>query len=78
MRVRFARHSKDIKVLTKFYIDILGMAVLGSFQDHDDYNGVFLGYRDKDWHLEFTESNDDPSASYNDDDAIVFYLESRA
>lgn len=52
------------------------MEILGSFEEHSNYNGVFIGLPNLDWHLEFTESNEKPNHKPDDDDLIVFYLDS--
>ena len=38
----------------QFYRDGLGFEVIGSFEDHDGFDGVMLGHPDLDYHLEFT------------------------
>ncbi|MCF8238631.1 MAG: VOC family protein [Saprospiraceae bacterium] len=77
MHFRYARHSNDLKKLTDFYSGILNLDILGGFQDHDGYNGVFLGPNDGNWHLEFTESPDAPNHSFDEEDNLVFYPENR-
>ena len=52
------------------------MEELGGFENHSNYNGVFLGLSNLDWHLEFTESSDKANHTPDDDDLIVFYLNS--
>ncbi|MDX5430656.1 MAG: VOC family protein [Bacteroidota bacterium] len=59
-----------------FYTSVLGMEVLGSFQDHDGYDGIFIGLSGKDWHLEFTQNSDQPHQVWDEDDLLVFYPES--
>ena len=73
MKFRAARHTNDLKPIIEFYTNIIGLEVLGSFENHDDYNGVFLGIKDQDWHLEFTESNINAKHHFDDDDILVFY-----
>lgn len=50
--------------------------MLGSFEEHSNYNGVFLGFPNSDWHLEFTESNEKADHRSDEDDLLVFYLDS--
>jgi len=76
MQLRVARHTNDLKIIIAFYTELVGLQNLGSFSDHDGYNGVFLGYENKDWHLEFTESSEPPSHSSDEDDLLVFYTDS--
>lgn len=75
MKFRFARHTNDLEKLKIFYTKILGLEILGSFENHDDYNGIFLGKPNLDWHLEFTQSDEIVEFNFNDDDILVFYLE---
>jgi catechol 2,3-dioxygenase-like lactoylglutathione lyase family enzyme len=73
MKLRVARHTTDLKPITGFYRDILGLEVIGQFKDHDGYDGVFLGDKNADWHLEFTMSNELPKHTPDEDDFLVFY-----
>lgn len=74
MTFRYARHTNAIKPLIEFYTQIIGLKNLGDFKDHSGYNGVFLGYENSDWHLEFTESKEKVMHHPDDDDLIVFYF----
>lgn len=73
MTFRVARHTVDIKKLSNFYTSILGLKILGSFQGHNNYDGVFLGLENLSWHLEFTKSNEPPNHTPDEDDILVFY-----
>src|SRR5262249_51982168 len=42
MQVRFTRHTSRLPQLMRFYRDRLGLREIGSFQDDDGYDGVFL------------------------------------
>lgn len=75
MKFRIARHTNNLNQLKSFYIDVLGFEVLGSFENHDNYNGIFIGKPQFDWHLEFTQSNEIVEFHFNEDDALVFYPE---
>ena len=77
MKFRYARHTNDLHSITEFYTKVIGLEKLGSFENHSDYDGVFLGYTNADWHLEFTTSNENPKHSSDDDDLLVFYLNSK-
>lgn len=76
MKFRYARHSDDIKPLIEFYTKVIGLDVLGDFDNHSGYNGVFLGVKGLDWHLEFTESIEKVEHSPDKDDLIVLYFDS--
>ena len=77
MKLRYARHTDKLAAITEFYTQIIGLEILGKFESHDNYNGVFLGLPNLDWHLEFTESDDAPFHKPDDDDLLVFYLEAQ-
>ena len=78
MQFRAARHTNDLKAITEFYTKVLGLQVLGSFEDHDGYNGVFLGMPGESWHLEFTQSEDAAQHMPDADDLLVLYPATRA
>ncbi len=73
MNFRIARHTNKIKKITAFYINILNLEILGSFTNHDNYDGVFIGKQNLDWHLEFTRSDELAEHQFDDDDILVFY-----
>ena len=75
MKLRVARHTNDIEQIRSFYLDILGLELLGGFEDHKGYDGVFLGKANLGWHLEFTKSRDIVDFNYGDEDYLVFYPE---
>jgi len=76
MKLRVARHTANLQPVIYFYCNLLGLEVLGSFQDHDGYNGVFIGLKNTGWHLEFTTSAQAPQHEPDDDDLLVFYQQS--
>ncbi|MES2274636.1 MAG: VOC family protein [Bacteroidota bacterium] len=73
MKLRVARHTTNLQTITLFYTELLGLSLLGSFKDHDHYDGIFLGLPGADWHLEFTTSNQQPHHQPDEDDLLVFY-----
>lgn len=77
MKIRFARHTNNLEKLTQFYISILGLKKLGEFINHSKYNGVFLGKENADWHIEFTESDENTNHDFDEDDLLVFYPDSK-
>ena len=76
MKFRYARHTNNLDTLINFYQNIIGLEKLGGFKDHNNYDGVFLGFPNQDWHIEFTYSIDKPNHHPDRDDLIVFYLDS--
>jgi catechol 2,3-dioxygenase-like lactoylglutathione lyase family enzyme len=77
MTFRFARHTNDLEQIKSFYIDILGFELLGGFENHNGYNGIFIGKSNENWHLEFTKSEDIVLFDFNEDDILVFYPNSK-
>ena len=77
MEFRYARHTQKIESLIYFYTSVLNFEVLGKFEKHDGYDGVFLGIKGENWHLEFTQSEEKPISKFDEDDALVFYPESQ-
>ena len=75
MQLRVARHTNDLEKITAFYIDILGLELLGSFKNHINYDGIFIGKPHLNWHLEFTKSDDKAQHSFDEDDLLVLYPE---
>lgn len=76
MKFRVARHTTDLQAIIDFYTQNLDLEVLGSFENHSDYDGVFLGKKGLDWHLEFTVSSEAPKHHSDEDDLLVFYTQS--
>jgi len=75
MTFRYARHTTDLHKIKHFYVDLLGLEVLGSFENHTNYDGIFIGKKGSDWHLEFTVSDVKPEHTPDKDDLLVFYLD---
>ncbi|MES2587848.1 MAG: VOC family protein [Bacteroidota bacterium] len=78
MKLRFARHTNDLKRIIEFYTKTLNFEILGEFKNHSNYDGVFLGKQDLDWHLEFTTSTKNIIHSFVEDDLIALYSDSKA
>lgn len=77
MQLRVARHTHDLKRIVHFYHEILGLELLGGFQNHNEYDGIFLGFKGSGWHLEFTSSNIQANHTPDEDDALVLYVENQ-
>ena len=77
MTFRYARHTNNLEQLKSFYIDVLGLELLGGFENHDGYNGVFIGKQEENWHLEFTQSDEIANHTFDDDDLLIFYPSSK-
>lgn len=75
MKLRFARHTNNLEKIKFFYIEILGFDLLGNFEKHAAYTGIFIGKPNLDWHLEFTISNEKANHHFDEDAILVFYPE---
>ncbi len=73
MKFRYARHTNNLEKIVAFYTTILKLEILGEFKNHSEYDGVFLGHKNRDWHLEFTTSNEKAKHTFDEDDLLVFY-----
>ena len=73
MHLRFARHTTQLLEIEMFYTKILNFTILGRFENHNNYDGVYNGNKNQDWHLEFTTNNKEISHNFDDDDLLVFY-----
>ncbi len=78
MTFRIARHTDNINQIAEFYTKILLFDVLGTFNNHQNYSGVFFGFQNTDWHFEFTESNTKANHKFDEDDLLVFYPKSKS
>lgn len=75
MTLRVARHTDNLEKIEHFYVNILGFERLGGFQNHNNYDGVFIGKAGLDWHFEFTQSETKAKHVFDEDDVIVLYPE---
>lgn len=73
MFLRVARHTDNIEKIEDFYINLLGFECLGRFENHNNYDGVFIGKSGLDWHFEFTQSETKANHTFDEDDVIVLY-----
>jgi len=57
------------------YKDGLGLMIIGSFQDHDGFDGVMLGHPKSPYHLEFTNrAGHRAGRAPTEDNLLVFYI----
>ncbi len=76
--LRVARPTDDLEPLVRFYRDGLGLQVLFSFEGHDGFDGVMLGWPGAPWHLEFTHRAGHASGrAPTEDNLLVLYLPDR-
>ncbi|MFF2754420.1 VOC family protein [Psychrobacillus sp. NPDC058041] len=74
-QIRVARPTDQIKEITKFYCEGLGLKRIGSFTGHEGYDGVMIGLPNADYHLEFTQHDQgSPCPAPSKDNLLVFYM----
>lgn len=74
-KMRIARPTDDLDLVTKFYREGLGLTELGRFENHDGFDGVMLGLPGAPYHLEFTHARGHRvGRAPNADHLLVFYL----
>lgn len=74
--VRVARPTDRLADVVAFYRDVVGLDVIGGFDDHDGYTGVMLGLPDGSVHLELTTHVDgSPGEVPSADDLLVLYCD---
>ena len=76
--MRVARPTDRLEEVVRFYRDGLGLEELGSFEDHEGFDGVMLGVAGEPYHLELTrqrghEVGRAPTAEH----LLAFYLPDR-
>src|SRR6266496_4338038 len=73
--LRIARPTDHLPEIINFYRDGLGFEVVGSFEDHDGFDGVMLGHREAPYHLEFTRHRGHRAGKApTQESLLVFYL----
>lgn len=78
-QVRIARPTDRLAEVERFYVDAIGLPVIGRFENHDGYDGVMLGLPGADHHLEFTShAAGSPCPAPSKDNLLVLYLPDRA
>jgi catechol 2,3-dioxygenase-like lactoylglutathione lyase family enzyme len=77
--LRVARPTDNLPEVIKFYRDGLGLEVLASFSDHNDFDGVILGRKGFPYHLEFTHKHGHKvGQAPSQDNLLVFYVPDKA
>ncbi len=73
--LRIARPVTDLARSAKLYRDGLGLDRLGSFEDHDGFDGVMLGVPGGRWHVELTHCRAHPVRPQpTPEDLVVLYV----
>jgi hypothetical protein len=73
--LRVARPTDHLDGVVRFYMDGVGLARLGTFDDHDGFDGVMLGVPGAAYHLEFMRKRGHSvGRAPTGDNLLVFYL----
>ncbi len=73
--LRIARPTDLLAEITEMYLQGLSFVLLGSFDDHDGFDGRILGRPGAPYHLEFTSQKGHTAGSAtSQDNLLVFYV----
>lgn len=73
--LRIARPTDHLPEIAEMYCKGLGFERLGSFEDHQGFDGVMLGHRQHAYHLEFTHHRGvSVGRAPTQENLLVFYL----
>ncbi|NAW64279.1 VOC family protein [Photobacterium halotolerans] len=74
-KLRVARPTDNLAKITKMYVNGLGFKLLGSFEDHNGFDGSIIGHEVHHYHLEFTHHKGTVvGQAPTQDNLLVFYL----
>jgi GNAT superfamily N-acetyltransferase len=77
--LRVARPADDPQAMARLYCEGLGFEILGSFEDHDGFDGVMLGHAGSGYHLELTRQHGVAAGrAPSPEHLLVFYLPDRS
>lgn len=73
--LRVARPTDHLEEVIRFYTEGIGLSILGSFEDHEGFDGVMLGLPGAAYHLEFTRKHGHSAGHAPTlDNLLVFYI----
>ena len=73
--LRIARPVSDLRRSVDMYCRGLGLRVVDSFEDHEGFDGVMLGFEGAGYHFEFTYCRAHPVApAPTAEDLVVLYI----
>ena len=73
--LRVTRPTDHVDEVVRFYSDGLGLTTLGSFEDHEGFDGVMLGVPGAPYHFEFTQKRGHAAGRASTrENLLVFYL----
>jgi catechol 2,3-dioxygenase-like lactoylglutathione lyase family enzyme len=76
--LRVARPTDHLDATIRFYTEGVGLKVLGSFEDHEGFDGIMLGIPGASYHLEFTRKRGHAAGrAPTQDNLLVFYIDDK-
>lgn len=73
--LRIARPTDNLKQITQMYMEGLGFKLLGTFEDHNGFDGSIIGHEKHNYHLEFTHHRGTAvGKAPTQDNLLVFYF----
>src|ERR1041384_7446662 len=76
--LRVARPTDHLEEVIRFYTEGVGLMVLGSFENHEGFDGVMLGIPGAAYHLEITRKHGHHAGrAPTQDNLLVFYVDDR-
>src|SRR5215467_12373811 len=76
--LRIARPTDHLADVVRFYRDGVDLTEIGSFHDHEGFDGIMLGIPGASYHLEFTRKRGHIAGrAPTEDNLLVFYLPER-
>lgn len=77
-KMRVARPTDNLANITRMYTEGLGFKLIGSFENHNGFNGSILGHENHNYHLEFTHHiGVKVGKAPTQDNLLIFYLPDR-
>ena len=76
--LRIARPTDHFDEVIRFYTEGLGLSVIGSFENHEGFDGVMVGTPGALHHFEFTQKRGHSAGrAPTQENLLVFYIEER-
>lgn len=73
--LRIARPTDNLQTIAEMYVEGLNLQVLGSFKDHDGFDGIMLGHPQSPYHIEFTaKSGHQAGKAPTSENLLIFYV----
>lgn len=74
-KMRVARPTDNLDLITKMYVSGLGFKLIGSFENHKGFDGSIIGHEQHNYHLEFTHHKGTTvGKAPTQDNLLVFYF----